>query len=220
VARGRQAPPGRPAAPRDDRAHWDARYGAAPAGLFAAAPADLLVAVARRLPRRGRALELAMGEGQNAVFLARRGLRVTGLDVSPVAVGRARARARAAGVPLAARVRDLRGARLRRGFYDLVTCFHYLDRALFSAMARALRPGGVLVVEIATVRNLERHPRPGRPYVLAEGELAAAFPGLEPLLSREGWMGDHCQAQLVARRPTAPDGPRAPARARRAPRRR
>jgi len=187
-----------------DQAKWDARYresGARP--RFGDEPAPLLVALAARLPRRGRALELAMGEGQNAVFLAGRGLDVTGLDISSVAVGRARARARAAGVPLRARVCDLEGRRLRRGWYDLVTCFHYLDRALFAEMAAALRPGGLLCLEIPTVRNLERHPRPGRHHVLAVGELARAFPGLETVYAREGWMGGHHQAQLLARRPRA-----------------
>lgn len=186
----------------DDRARWDARYLAAPGGLlFGADPAPLLRRVARLLPRRGRALDVACGEGQNAVWLAARGLTVTALDVSPVAIGRARARARARGLRLRARVVDLRQQRPRRGFYDLVTCFHYLDRALFPALAAALRPGGVLVIECATVRNLRRHRRPGRRFVLDEGELAGSFPALETRYAREGLMDDHEQAQLVARRP-------------------
>jgi tellurite methyltransferase len=187
---------------RDDRAYWDARYRESGGELrFGPGPAPLLRRVARLLPRRGRALDLACGEGQNAVWLAARGLAVTGLDVSPVAIARARALARARRVPLRARVVDLTRHGLRRGWYDVVTCCHYLDRRLIPALAAALRPGGVVVVEIATVRNLRLHPRPGRRFVLREGELASWFPRLETRYSREGLMDGHEQAQLVARRP-------------------
>jgi 2-polyprenyl-3-methyl-5-hydroxy-6-metoxy-1,4-benzoquinol methylase len=181
--------------------------------LFGPRAAPLLRRVARLLPRRGRALDVACGEGQNAVWLAARGLVVTGLDVSPVAIGRARALARARGVRVRARVVDLAGRGLRRGWYDVVTCLHYLDRRMIPALAAALRPGGVVVVEIATVRNLRLHPRPGRRYVLREGELAGWFPRLQTLRYREGLMDGHVQAQLVARRPRVPrPGPSAPGR--------
>jgi tellurite methyltransferase len=185
-----------------DRTHWDARYSAVDGGLlFGLRAAPLLRRVARLLPRRGRALDVACGEGQNAVWLAARGLAVTGLDVSPVAIARARALARRRGVRLRARVADLARRGLRRGWYDVVTCFHFLDRRLIPALAAALRPGGVVIVEIATVRNLRRHPRPGRRYVLREGELAGWFPRFETLRCCEGLMDGHEQAQLVARRP-------------------
>jgi tellurite methyltransferase len=205
MARAQEAGPrgrSRPSRPGGDRAHWDARYRAAGAALlFGAAPAPLLRRVARLLPRRGRALDLACGEGQNAVWLAARGLAVTGIDVSPVAIARARALARRRGVRLSARVADLTRRGLRRGWYDVVTCFHYLDRRLVPAIAAALRPGGVVVVEVATVRNLRLHPRPARRYCVAPGEVAGWFPGLETVRSFEGLRDGHEQAQLVARRP-------------------
>jgi tellurite methyltransferase len=195
------------ARPGGDRAHWDARYReSGGALLFGPDAAPLLARAARWLPRRGRALDLACGEGQDAVWLAARGLEVTGLDVSPVAIARARALARQRGVRLRARVADLARRGLRRGWYDVVTCFHFLDRRLVGAIAAALRPGGVVVVEIATVRNLRRHPRPGRRYCLEPGELAGWFPGFAALWSREGLMEGHEQAQLVARRPATAAG--------------
>jgi SAM-dependent methyltransferase len=197
-----------------DRAYWDARYRESGAAcLFGDRVAPLLRRAARLLPRRGRALDVACGEGQNAVWLAARGLAVTGLDVSPVAIARARARARRRGVRLRARVVDLTRHRLRRGWYDVVTCVHYLDRRLVPALAAALRPGGVVIVENATVRNLRLHARPGRRFTLRVGELAGWFPGLETLAYREGLMDGHEQAQLVARRPRAPRSPRAGRRA-------
>jgi tellurite methyltransferase len=195
--------------PGGDRRRWDARYReSGGALLFGTRAAPLLRRVARLLPRRGRALDLACGEGQNAVWLAARGLAVTGLDVSPVAIRRARALARQRGVRLRARVVDLARQGLRRGWYDVVTCFHFLDRRLIPALQAALRPGGIVVVENATVRNLRLHPRPGPRYVLREGELAGWFSRLETLRYREGLMDGHEQAQLVARRPPLIRGPR------------
>jgi hypothetical protein len=53
-----------------------------------------------------------------------------------------------------------------------------------------------------TLRNLERHARPGRPYLLVEGELPTLVQGLEVLQYEEGWLeeGRH-EARLVARSP-------------------
>ena len=66
------------------REEWDARY-AAVESLWAAEPNRFLVAeVGDLVP--GRALDLACGEGQNAIWLATLGWRVTGVDYSDVAI--------------------------------------------------------------------------------------------------------------------------------------
>jgi SAM-dependent methyltransferase len=182
---------------------WDTRYSA-PGYLFGEHPAPLLVelaTVARLLPPAGRALDLAMGEGQNACYLASLGLEVEGVDISALAIRKARALARRRGVRLHARCADLRRIELPAARYDLLTCFHFLRRELFGSMREAVALRGLLVLEIATVRNLERHPNPSRPYVLEEGEAQAIFSDWQVLLSREGWRDDHHVAQMVARRP-------------------
>ena len=65
-----------------DQVRWDARYREE--GDRHRAPLPFLVAHEARLPRLGKALDLAGGAGANAVWLARRGLEVTLADVSPV----------------------------------------------------------------------------------------------------------------------------------------
>ncbi|MET2010355.1 bifunctional NAD(P)/FAD-dependent oxidoreductase/class I SAM-dependent methyltransferase [Microbacterium chocolatum] len=82
--------------PTDPATHWEARYAERPAiwsGRVNAALADVVAP----LPP-GRALDLGCGEGGDAVWLARAGWQVTGLDISPTAVERARHAADGAGV--------------------------------------------------------------------------------------------------------------------------
>src|SRR6266571_3073648 len=66
----------------DERERWNARY-AGRAGLVAAEPNPFLQEHLALLPR-SHALELAMGEGHNAIFLAQQGFSVTGIDISEI----------------------------------------------------------------------------------------------------------------------------------------
>ena len=184
-----------------DRTKWDARYAA---GGELDQPSPLLSLVADALPVRGRALDVAGGAGRNALWLARRGLDVTVVDISGVGLAIARDRAAAAGLALTTIEADLEVEPLPAGPWDLIASFHYLQRELFERFADAVAPGGVLVVAHATLRNLERHARPSRRYLLEEGELArlAARTGLEVERCDEGWRpesGRH-DAILIARK--------------------
>ena len=84
---------------------WNQRY-AGDELLFGEAPNDYLRAQAPRLPRHGRALCVADGEGRNSVWLARQGLQVQAFDISPVGVAKARALAARAGVQVDYEVAD------------------------------------------------------------------------------------------------------------------
>ena len=182
----------------DDRERWNRRYAE---GFGGRGPDPFLTSLDAMLPRSGTALDIAGGAGRNSFWLARRGLDVTLVDVSDVAVARAVAQADEAGVDLRATVVDLTRDPLPRGPWDLIVCIHYLQRDLFPVMAAALVPGGSLVCSIATVRNRERHERPRPPFVLEEGELPGLVRGLEIVSFEEGWFADHHDARLVARRP-------------------
>ncbi len=190
--------------PYDAQQRWDRRYRETD---VPAQPSALLTALDELLPRQGRALDVAGGAGRHAVWLARRGLEVWLVDVSPVAVARAAAAATAAGVTVHASVADLAHDPPPPGPWDLVVVFHYLQRDLFPALAAALAPGGLLVATIATVRNLERQSRPPREYLLEEGEAPSLAAGLDVVRYEEGWLaeGRH-EALLVARRVGAREG--------------
>ena len=135
-----------------DRESYDELYRAAPDGVWSGRPNRQLVVEADGLPP-GTALDAGSGEGGDALWLAERGWRVTAVDFSTVALGRAAARARGRG--LADRVEwqhaDLDSWTPPAGRFDLVTA-HYLharwtDRAgLFRRLAAAVAPGGTLLV--------------------------------------------------------------------------
>lgn len=186
-----------------DRDRWNARYRDEDVQIE---PSPWLTSL-EKLPTSGRALDIAGGAGRNAVWLAERGLDVTLVDVSDTALTIAAEAARAAGVTIDARHIDLVADPLPSGPWDVVLCFHYLQRDLFPAMIAELTPGGLLVAELATVRNLERRDRPERPYLLDEGELLTLVAPLDIVVFEEGWHpDDRHEARLVARKPPVPRG--------------
>jgi SAM-dependent methyltransferase len=153
-------------------------------------PSSFLVDNLDLLPR-GRALDLAMGYGRNAVFLAGAGFGVEGVDISPEAVSGALKAAREAGVQLTARVVDLESGHesIPRGAYDVIICFNYLHRPLIPAIREGLRPGGMVVYETFIVDQA----RFGRPsslaHLLEHNELLHLFRDFRCLRYHEGMVG-------------------------------
>jgi len=117
---------------------------------FTPAPNRLLLdAIAGRAP--GEALEVAMGQGRNAIALARAGWRVTGFDVSPEGVAIAAADAAEAGVALATHIETVDRFDYGDTRWDLIAVIYgpgLIAQPAFAArLVRALRPGGIVVVE-------------------------------------------------------------------------
>jgi len=181
------------------REFWNQRYLEEP---WPEEPSPWLVTLLDRLGDPGRVLDVAGGTGRNALFLAAHGWTPTIVDASDVGLGLARRRAEELGLPLTTLRRDLQREPLPEGPWDLALVFHYLDRDVLPTVSQVLRPGGRLVGAIATVRNLERHPRPPRPYLLDEGELPGLLPDVELLDYREGWFDDRHEARFFAERPS------------------
>jgi tellurite methyltransferase len=181
----------------DDRTRWNHRH----TGTRPADPSPFLLEVAELLPTSGAALDVAGGTGRNALWLAQRGMDVTIVDVSEVALDIAGREATARGLTLTTRALDLRMAPPPEGPWNLVLMVHYLQRPLIAELAARLVPGGVLVCEIATVRTLERSDRPPRRFLLSERRLPLLTGGLETLEWREEWTThDRHVARYVGRR--------------------
>src|SRR3989304_6500163 len=144
-------------------------------------PAQFLVENIALLPR-GRALDVAMGSGRNAVYLARMGFQVEGVDASREAVEEALAHARAEGVSIQIRVEDLEKIPyLDEGAYDLVICFNYLQRSLTPQMKNWVKPGGMLVYETFIIDQI-RFGKPQNPdHLLRHNELLHVFRDLRVL---------------------------------------
>ena len=134
-------------------------------------------------PTAGTALDLACGQGLGAVWLARRGLDVLGLDISPVAISQARDLAARSGVGDRCRfdVVDLDDGLPAGPPADVVLCHKFRDRRLDQAIIRRLAPGGLLAIVVLS----EVGAAPG-PFRAVPGELSAAFAELNQLAAGEG----------------------------------
>jgi len=195
---------------RDSELFWDERYRNEDA-VPERGPAAFLVEHHHLLPERGRGLDVAMGTGRNALYLASLGYEVTGIDVSGVAVERCREEAERRGLRIEAVQADLGSYRLPSEAYDVIIDFYYLQRELAPALVAALRPGGVLVFESFTMEQRRFGWGPQQEeFLLRPGELRTLFPGLEELVYREGLVesqsgrGQKAVAGLVARKRPRP----------------
>ncbi len=192
----------------DSERFWDERYRKEEAAQKRG-PAAFLVEQRRLLPPRGRVLDVAMGTGRNALYLASLGYEVTGIDVSGVAVARCGEEAVRLGLRIEAIQADLESYEMASDAYDIVTDFYYLQRELAPHLTAALRPGGVLVFETFTTEQRQFGWGPQQEeFLLQPGELRSLFPGLEVLAYREGLVereserGTKAVAGLVARKAT------------------
>lgn len=148
---------------------------ASPTPNFATTPNALLMsAVARRTP--GRALDIGMGQGRNAVALAVKGWTVTGFDVSAEGLAVAKAQAARAGVALTVVQESDDRFDVGTSQWDLIAVIYgpgsIADPAFVATLLRALRPGGVVVVEsFASDRTAAQR----RPVDIDPADLLRAF---------------------------------------------
>lgn len=185
-------------------ARWNRRYREG--GDLGEDPSPLLIR-AVRARRPGVALELACGAGRNAIYLAKLGWRVTAVDVSRVAIDVLKDRSAAAGVEIDARVGDLESGSfpIAPNSYDLICDFYFLDRDLFPAIRRGIKPAGLFAGSIH-LHDDSPDLKPMNPdYLLADGELRRYFSRWKILHYREGKPDDadhdrRC-ADIIARKP-------------------
>lgn len=143
-----------------ERDHWDQRF-AGEEYRFGTAPNAFLASQKHRLPKHGKALAIADGEGRNGVFLAEQGLDVLSLDFSPNGQAKARKLAAARGVTLRTEQADVIGWTYPAETFDVVAAIFFqfaspADREkIFAGIKRTLKPGGLLLLEGYTPKQLE-----------------------------------------------------------------
>ena len=130
----------------------------------------------------GRALDVAMGQGRNALFLAQRGWSVTGFDISNEGLNLARANAKKAGLPLNAVRSSIEDFAYGEAQWDLIALIYVPNIAhegsAMARLARALKPGGLLVVESFAS---DRHTPQRRPVDIDAAVLKASLSNFEIL---------------------------------------
>ena len=165
---------------------WDERYGDEP--LWSGRPNEALVReVSGLVPTT--VLDVGCGEGADAIWLARQGWRVTGLDVSGRALERAARAADAAGVDVEWRHHGLEDLPSDAA-YDLVSAFYPAllrgDGSIVRTLLGAVAPGGVLLVV--------HHASVDRARALEHGFDPDDYVGHDDLLGAlagEGWVVEH-----------------------------
>lgn len=168
--------------------YWDERYSTSDY-LFGEDPNAFLARRAQLLPKSGKALAIADGEGRNGVWLAERGLDVISFDASAVGIEKARRLAQKRGVALDPQLVDIALYDWPAEQFDVVAGIFFqfagpdLRDAIFAGIQRTLKRGGLLILEGYGPRQLEY--KTGGPGILENlytaALLAEKFSGLEIL---------------------------------------
>ena len=139
---------------------WESRYGV-PEYAFGTEPNYFLASCKGLLPRSGKALAIADGEGRNGVWLAEQGLDVLSLDFSPSAQQKARALAKLRGVTLTIARADVHTWDYPAAAFDVVVeIFTQFSTPAergrkWAGMRRALKPEGLLIIQGYTPKQLQ-----------------------------------------------------------------
>jgi tellurite methyltransferase len=184
---------------------WDCIYSRDEPG--SQAPVPVLSENAFLLPPAGDALDLASGLGANAIFLAERGLKVTAIDISFVAIEKLNAYASCRRLAIDARQEAVVPSSLPYSAFDVIVISRFLDRSLNDAIIAALKPGGLLFYQTFTRLKVSADGPNNPAYLLEAGELLSLFSPLRPVLYRENAaIGDIRQglrneAQFIGQKP-------------------
>jgi len=184
----------------DERTAWDRTYSRRDY-VFGKDPSAFLVAHVDQLPK-GRVLDIATGEGRNAVYLAKKGFRVEGVDISSVGLRKAKKLAAENGVSVQTTNADLNKYPIKPNTYTAILNFYYLQRNIIPQIKAGLKKGGVVMFETHLAAQLKN---PGgrsydKDFLLEPGELKKAFSEFEILLYTEKNDGKNAVASLIARK--------------------
>jgi 2-polyprenyl-3-methyl-5-hydroxy-6-metoxy-1,4-benzoquinol methylase len=159
------------AKPRD-KERWDRKYSTE-AYIFGKEAVPFLRQNVHLLPK-GKALDIAIGEGRNGVFLATQGFEVVGLDISENGLAKAHQLAKQNGVTIKTQVVDLENHQLEKNAYDVILLMYYMQRDLWPQINDALKPGGMAIIETYNVDHL-KHQKFNPKWLLKPNELIEAF---------------------------------------------
>lgn len=173
-------------------AMWDQRYNEE-GFAYGTQPNDFLKSEYFRIPKNGRVLCLAEGEGRNAVFLAKQGYSVTAVDPSSVGLKKAQQLAIDHGVEISTIVADLSDYNLVTEAWDGIVSISahvppLLRKRLHSQVFNSLKNKGVFILEAYTVRQLDMDGTGGplnKELFMSLDELNVELEGLEFIIATE-----------------------------------
>ncbi|UJF24064.1 class I SAM-dependent methyltransferase [Suttonella sp. R2A3] len=197
---------------------WDQRFSG-DEYVYGREPNDFLKAEYAHIPKGGRVLCLAEGEGRNAVFLAKLGYQVTGVDQSSVGLNKAQKLAAENGVTIITKISDLADYDLGDNAWDgIVSIFAHVPpkvrQDLHQRAIRGLKKDGVFLLEAYTERQLTMSgvggpPAENKDYLMSLADLKEELKDLEFIIGAEvertinegtNHYGESAVVQVVARK--------------------
>jgi SAM-dependent methyltransferase len=176
--------------PHEDQARWSRVYRGVSVVYRKEVSGFLLENV--QFLQGERALDIAAGEGNNAVFLAKKGFQVDALDLSEVAVRKAKRLAKSNQLNINVFLADIHSYHLESEKYDVIVGMEYWEKSTVPKLMRSLKPGGVLF--------LEKHASPNG-FVLKKGAFQEVVQKFEILVYHETTRGKNSKLSLLLRKP-------------------
>ena len=183
----------------NDKARWDSKYDS-DTYLFGKFPIKFLYDNITLLPK-GRALDVAMGEGRNGVFLASHGFDVMGVDISEEGLRKAHQLADENNVSIKTKVVDLENTELEKNAYEVVICSYFMQRNLFPKMKDALKSGGMILVETYNTDYLKYNSHFKPEWALRENELLDLLDGFKIIRYQSVDDGQLAYSSVLAKKP-------------------
>jgi SAM-dependent methyltransferase len=181
-----------------DRKRWDKRFGRKEFAL-GKEPNPFLKKHIHLLPK-GKALDIATGEGRNSVFLAQNGFEVDAVDISERGLKKTQKLAREKGVHINTFLVDLDQYQIEKERYDLIANFYFLKRPLIPRMKKGLKKRGKVIFETYLLehRTLGTGGPKQAKYFLKPNELLRLFKNFRILFYREGIFREGGRKKAVA----------------------
>jgi SAM-dependent methyltransferase len=186
----------------EQRAHWDLKYEEGLPSLTQPDPFFISAYrqfVEQSFPNAGVALDLACGLGRHALWLASRNWRVSGVDLSDVAIGKLSQAALELNVNLDLFVGDAAEYRFEPARFDLIVLFYHLDRSLFPKMVSALKPGGLLISKMSLQWDSDVRLTGVKTNPLGRNELPSLVPELHVLYQEERPVRGRAVVEFIGR---------------------
>ncbi len=148
-------------------------------------PVEIIKEFSVKLPKGAKIFCPAMGEGRNALFLAKRGFDVTGNDISESAVQKVRADANHKKIQLKTIIGDLTQMNIPNNSYDAIVLSYFYMGELVPKWKTALKKGGVIIAQQRLLGQTSRETGVPSEFNVQAGEIETAFSGWKVLSKQE-----------------------------------
>lgn len=183
---------------RDEAVLYNPAFEKAPA--FSTKPSQLLVDAVANLPP-GKALDVGVGQGRNAIYLAQKGWDVTGFDVAEAGLRKAQEQAEALKVRIKTELLSDLEFDFGKDRWDLIAIIYAIEKRSVFKVHDALKPGGLVVIEASHKEGA------GASFEYDSNELLHLFARFrivkyEDTVATHDWMGTKLRlVRLIAQKP-------------------